>query len=230
MSLLGLSDYSLRQLISLDGFDIGAGEVTEDAWLDGVSKIRSELAPRPGNSLFEIGCGSGAFMRALGDDLKYTGIDLSTELVEIAQKAVPGGDFYVWDLNRTGGKLPKWEPTQTFDFCLIHGVLHYLDIETALETVRESLRLTSRKVFIGEIPNSSTRTESEEFRRESLPDGDYSAKYSLLEHTYFAEEVFQSIATDPEFRPYWKLNRYPLSLIETPQQKFRFAVLFTKRM
>tara|TARA_Y100000310_G_C20523424_1_gene734824 strand:+ start:745 stop:999 length:255 start_codon:yes stop_codon:yes gene_type:complete len=55
-------DDTLLSLIKLDGFDEGAGEISQVNWIEYVNWIRSKLAIDETDSIFEIGCGSGAFI------------------------------------------------------------------------------------------------------------------------------------------------------------------------
>jgi len=55
-------DDILTSLIKLDGFDEGAGEISQVNWIEYVNWIRSKLAIDETDSIFEIGCGSGAFI------------------------------------------------------------------------------------------------------------------------------------------------------------------------
>lgn len=214
--------------MDLDGFDIGAGGVSEKAWLRNADFIRLHLGAQKGDSVLDLGCGSGALMKALGEDLRFTGLDYSPDLLQVARRAVPSGVFMTWDLNRSGGHLPpaagEFGP---FDFVLIHGVLHYLDEANAREVVRESLRYARKGVLIGEIPRLELRDESEEFRSIRLSDGCYEQKHEGLKHTFFTENFFEEISGEPGFFA-WKFSIFSNSILEHDQQVFRFAVRYLR--
>lgn len=60
---------------------------------------RLELAP--GMSYFDAGCGSGmAAQIAVQQDLKVSGLDAASNLLEIAKTRVPNGDFQLGELER----------------------------------------------------------------------------------------------------------------------------------
>ena len=98
--------FSLGDLIALDGFDTGAGEVGEDAWTRSVHSVLLRLRARRGDSLLEVGCGAGAFLRAFGEGIDFFGFDYSSGLLQVAKKVIPTGSFVTWDLNQSGGKFP----------------------------------------------------------------------------------------------------------------------------
>ena len=55
----------LDALIKLDGFDTGAGRIDVADWRTYVEHIAEKLGIRNGETVFEVGCGAGAFLYAL---------------------------------------------------------------------------------------------------------------------------------------------------------------------
>lgn len=52
---------TLAELIRLDGFDGKTGKIEIKAWLKYIEDIQKQIGIRDNDSVFEIGCGSGAF-------------------------------------------------------------------------------------------------------------------------------------------------------------------------
>ena len=78
------------RLLTADGFDT-LGGVGESVWQDYVHKIVTRLRLTPESSVFEVGCGSGAFLYPLYmAGYSVAGIDYAGNLVKIAQEAMPG--------------------------------------------------------------------------------------------------------------------------------------------
>jgi hypothetical protein len=54
---------TLAQLIALDGFNSPFGGLHETShWLNYLDALRLKLSIREGDSIFEVGCGAGAFL------------------------------------------------------------------------------------------------------------------------------------------------------------------------
>ena len=53
---------SLDNLIRIDGFDNKYGEVDIESWKEIIDFCSKKLNIIPGESIFEIGCGAGAFL------------------------------------------------------------------------------------------------------------------------------------------------------------------------
>ena len=70
--------------------------VSEPAWRAFVEHVAETLDVGPGTSVFEVGCGAGAFLLPLDDNgYRVGGIDQSPESVAEAARAMPRGLFSV---------------------------------------------------------------------------------------------------------------------------------------
>lgn len=106
------------------------------------SPVVEWLAPVPGESLLDLGCGDGALTLRLAQmGLNVVGIDASASMVEAAQQLgldVSLRDMHEFDLGRH------------FDAVFTNAVLHWTrDIDAVLQCVRRHLHPTSR--FVGEF-------------------------------------------------------------------------------
>ena len=80
-------DETLLSLIRLDGFDEGAGKISQVHWIEYVNWIRYKLDINETDSIFEVGCGGGAFIYPfykMGH--KVAGIDYSSNMIKFIQK------------------------------------------------------------------------------------------------------------------------------------------------
>ncbi|MBI4195373.1 MAG: class I SAM-dependent methyltransferase [Betaproteobacteria bacterium] len=106
--------------------------------------ILRALAPRPGESLLDIGCGTGYFTRGFAGRLDgpVTGVDLNPEWVAFAARGARAGTSYaVADARR----LPFGD--RAFDLAISVTALCFIAEErTAIE---ELLRVTRRRFAIG---------------------------------------------------------------------------------
>lgn len=75
-------------------------------WIEGTDKFLSYLSP--GASILDVGCGPGHQAKYLIErGFKVTGIDLSENMIKLAQKACPTGHFLVKNIkNSLGFDLP----------------------------------------------------------------------------------------------------------------------------
>lgn len=83
------SDYTdlLSELIRLDGFDGKTGKIELDSWNKYISFICEKIDVRKDDTIFEIGCGSGAFLYPFyREGYKVEGVDYSPVLVDAAKK------------------------------------------------------------------------------------------------------------------------------------------------
>jgi 2-polyprenyl-3-methyl-5-hydroxy-6-metoxy-1,4-benzoquinol methylase len=89
-------DISLQDLIRADGFDHAGKVLDVERWERYTSAIAKQIGLRAGNSLYDVGCGSGAFIyRFYSAGHPVGGLDYSESLIEIAKQAMPDGHLYV---------------------------------------------------------------------------------------------------------------------------------------
>lgn len=103
--------------------------------------------PAKGESLLDVGCGTGAFIEQLKSmRLSVTGIDLSSNSISMALAASPWGSWTVGDAEN----LPFAD--NAFDILTFSGILHHLpDLENILKESRRVLK-TGGRIF-GYDPN-----------------------------------------------------------------------------
>lgn len=185
----------LQNLIDLDGFDSGAGKLTADVWRQYAGEIARLIGLRKGDSVFEVGCGSGAFLFALREmGAQVAGLDYSAGLIDAARKAMPEGNFCHAD-------AAELTPDPTFDFVIANGVFHYFpDQGYAGDVLARSMKKARRAVAVLEIPDASMREESERTRRSMLSPDEYKKKYQGLAHQYYSGAWFETLAAKMGFQ------------------------------
>jgi SAM-dependent methyltransferase len=213
-------DLDLKTLIELDGFDSGAGRIDAMDWQAYADVISKKLGVRDGATVFEVGCGAGAFLYALRQrhSLIVGGLDYSEGLISAAKVAMPDGDFLA-----TEAKLLN--PEITYDFVIANGVFHYFSCEYAAEVLARMLKKARIAVAILEIPDFQTRAESETIRRSMLSQDEYDKKYAGLEHTYYRRDWFNKQASAVSD---FSCETFDGCIPNYVQNNFRFGVVLKK--
>ncbi|MDP8568139.1 class I SAM-dependent methyltransferase [Methylophilus aquaticus] len=210
---------TLETLIALDGFDSGAGKINPADWQEYTRRISDKLALKSGHSVFEVGCGAGAFLYALRQQHTLTvgGLDYAAGLIEAAQQAMPDGDF-------------KAQPAQSmatdtrYDFVIANSVFHYFDEAMATQVFQAMWQKANIGVAILDIPHAATKEACERARREALSEAEYEEKYRGLHHTYYTPEWFSQQLPD---KPH---QAFESCVPNYAQSQYRFSVIFSKRL
>src|ERR1044071_9117083 len=108
------------------------------------------LAPRPGESVLDIGCGGGEtaldLARAVAPDGTVVGIDLSAAVLAFAQRAAEGRERVRFV--QADGQVFPFEPA-SFDAAFSRfGVMFFADPTAAFINIRRSLRPNGRLAFV----------------------------------------------------------------------------------
>ena len=90
----------------------------------GVEAVKRAIKfTKPGGHALDVGCGAGGRLVNIleGHDFALTGIDASREMIALARKAHPKGDFTVADIQ-------NWQSDDAFDFILAWDCLFHLPL------------------------------------------------------------------------------------------------------
>ncbi|MFA6519943.1 MAG: class I SAM-dependent methyltransferase [Candidatus Paceibacterota bacterium] len=108
----------------------------DEWWVGGTDSFIKKLPP--GAHVLDVGCGSGVKSKYLTDHgLKVTGIDISENLLEIAKREVPGGDFRVLSMTDIDSMV------ETFDGVFAQASLLHIPKKDAGDVVK---KMTGRLV------------------------------------------------------------------------------------
>jgi SAM-dependent methyltransferase len=171
----------LADLLAADGYDNPFGYITEQAWRAMVRQWIATLGIKPGMTVFEIGCGSGAFLHEFSQlGCRVGGLDLSPSLIRLARSVMPAGDFQVADAR-------SFRPREKIDVVVASGVfLYFPSRDYARSVLAEMAKAARHAVLVLDLPDLATEAEATASRIEAVggPE-EYAQRYRGLEHCYY---------------------------------------------
>jgi 2-polyprenyl-3-methyl-5-hydroxy-6-metoxy-1,4-benzoquinol methylase len=213
----GIAD--LSELIKLNGWDSPTGEFTVDNWLTYVEYVSRCVDIQKGDTIFEIGCGSGAFLYPFyqrGNEI--SGADYSEALVSIAKRLMPGGIFNTME-------AIEIDSEKKYDIVLSNGVfLYFPDLSYAKEVLRKMFKMARRKVAVLEVNDEKKRDVWLKSRIAALGEEEYKKKYKGLDHLFFTRKYFETVAEE---------NSWAVTFVHTPENiypaaTYRFGAIFSR--
>ena len=184
-------DTVLSKLIAADGFDTGYGTITEKDWNDYIFYIANKLNITESDTIFEVGCGAGAFLFNFYKNGNIVGgIDYSNNLIKIANQYLPNGKFSV-------SEALNLDVEEKFDFVISNSVFFYFPSYIYAKKVLVSMIEKSKYcIAILEVNDSNKKEESMKLRKGYLTEEEYKDRYDGLEHLYYEKDWFIDIATE----------------------------------
>lgn len=210
---------SLNEILALDGFGDGPDCVDPEDWLVFTSSVAQECGIEPGQTVLELGCGAGAFLKGLQiavNSLRIFGVDYSPGLLETARLAIPEGTF-------TEADLRSLELGKDFDFIIAHSVFQYLDFAAAERVLLSSLARARRAFAILDIYRADVRHQTEAIRRFAAHDKRNDESYQNLSHSYYDFDFFSKFEGDG-----WTLRETTARISRYRFRDLRFSVVFSK--
>lgn len=202
--LISNNDSVLSKLIAADGFDTGFGTISEDDWISYSKYISNKLDIKYNDSIFEVGCGSGAFLYNFYQNKNAVGgIDYSENLISIANDYLKDGHFYCDEAINIDVKIK-------YDIVLSNSVFFYFSsLEYSQKVLEKMISKANKAIAILEISDNEYKHESLKVRKENMTEEEYNERYEGLNHLYYDKQWFIDIA-----------KRYNLK-IEIEQQNIR---------
>lgn len=110
--------------------------------------VISRIAPKPGQSVIDIGCGAGALslnLAASSVNVAVTGVDVSEPLLAVARARAAAVGAKARFVN---GDAAVWKPEELADFAISRfGVMFFADPVAAFANIRKSLHKDGRIAF-----------------------------------------------------------------------------------
>lgn len=177
----------LLELKRSNGFDIN-GVLTFDAYYEQYEEFRNHLQKgRQIQSVYEIGCGSGANLYLFEkENYKCGGIDYSAGLTAVARKVLRSTDILCADAEEV--------PTDIcYDAVFSNAVFSYFDnIEYAERVLEKMYEKSSYSIGLMDIHDIEMKEEFIAYRRQI--DKDYDIRYKNLPKLFYSKEFFVEFA------------------------------------
>ncbi len=219
------ADFSLKTLISLNGFDTGVGSYNEEDWHQMVSDFCVRASLSANSKILEVGCGCGAFLLQISQVISVDcyGIDYSESLIEVAQMAIPRGKFRVGEANKL------LFPTKKFDIIFSHSVFQYFPNHNYANEVLAVLCSQigqGGKLLLMDLNDVNMKeTYHADRMREYKSPTDYAKTYTNLNHLFFDKN---SLSNRLETLGMSNIEFFPHAVHNYGNSKFRFNLICTK--
>ena len=210
----------LESLIKADGFDSGAGSFGVEDWKKYTLEYFQRLGISSGDTIYDVGCGSGAFLYDLYLQ-KYIvgGGDYSMSLIHLAKTIMPNGDF-------TCDEAININTDQAYDFILSHSVFHYFkDLNYAKGVLAKMIQKSNKKIGIFDINDKAKENQYHQIRMGDMDRQEYKEKYKGLDHLFYEKNWFKEIAKEFNL----KISIFDQTFENYTNSNLRFNVVMEKR-
>lgn len=197
------------------GFDVVKDKLSYQSFLDWYSDIKEKLcrhapAGEAIQSVYEVGCGSGANLFLFErDGLECGGLDYSARMLSCAKQVLRTADIRCAD----ACDLPV-EPQ--YDAVISASVFGYFTDEAYAETVLEKMcRKARHSIGVLDIADVEKQEAYLQYRRQSIPN--YEERYKGLPRLFFDKAFFTAFAhrhgleieiSPVELKNYWNSQFY----------------------
>ena len=183
--------FDLADLIKLNGFDGDGTSFTPDAWLQYIATFQTKIPIDPSDSIFEFGCGCGAFLMPFYEKgHEVGGVDYSEVLISVARTNMINAELRLQNVNEPCG-------AKFYDIVVSHSVFHYFEsYDFARIICRNMIQKSSKKVAILDVPNMQLKKESERARALAQTSDGARRIRNDVRHLYFKKEWFEKVAKD----------------------------------
>jgi len=180
-------------LVKADGFSSSSRKYEEDSWTEYCESFFLKLNILQNESIFEVGCGSGAFLYLLY--LKkniVAGIDYSSSLINLARKLMPEGNFICED-------VINFQSNNSYDVVLSHSVFQYFkDLNEAELVIKSMAQMAKKKIAVFDVTDITKydlfhSVRMNNYINEGFSEDDYKKRYQGLTHLFFSKDWFEEI-------------------------------------
>jgi ubiquinone/menaquinone biosynthesis C-methylase UbiE len=186
---LEVNNLTHNDLFKLNGFDGLHSSINEDTIIPALTEYSKKMNLFGDESIYEIGCGAGAFLYHWHTMNHHVGgCDISESLLEYADKAIPNRTWECIEANKLNVK-DKYDHVISFS-----TFFYFPNYVYAKEVVYRMIMKANKSISIFDIPDLELKKETESFRKETIPN--YEESYADLKHLYYPKEWWTNIANE----------------------------------
>ncbi|WP_295153703.1 class I SAM-dependent methyltransferase [uncultured Brachyspira sp.] len=198
------SNLTLSDLISIDGFDSSGKVLDADSWVAYAKHVCMSVNDiNNKKSILEIGCGAGAFLKAmeslLNKESKIYGIDYSQNLINIAKLIFNAENFNCIEAI----DIDRLYKNDYFDLIFSNSAFQYFKNKEyaflLIDKLYNLLQVNGDLVLL-DLNNIEKESEYHKIRMAGMTKEEYEKKYSYLNHLFFSEEEIFSYISHLGFR------------------------------
>ncbi len=214
-----IEDYILELLINSNGFNSKNTEFTVLNWKEYTDELYKKIGISSKDSIFEVGCGSGAFLYPLFcKGHLISGLDYSQVLVNLANKIICNRFICEEAIN-----LPV---NEKFDIVLSHSIFFYfINLQYAENVIKKMILKSNKKIVILDINDNTKKEAYHNLRASLIGMEEYKKKYYGLEHLFYDKDWFKEIAEKYNL----DIKIFDTSYKKYPMSEFKFNVIFEKK-
>ena len=185
------------ELKRLDGFDTVQGGIPYQSLINQYKQIKEYLIDLTQarldvdniESVYEVGCGSGANLYLLENDGYRTGgIDYSSSLLDAARQVLKSNDL-------TCDEAKNLNVHPEYDVLLSNSVFSYFESdEYAKEVVERMIKKANYGIGLVDIHDVDLKDAYTEYKRSIVPN--YDELYKDLNKHYYSKDFFRTIAEE----------------------------------
>jgi len=210
-----IEDVTHIELLKANGYDSTRSNLTPDTLRIAQNYYSKILDIHIKDSIYEVGCGSGAFLYPFWlHNHPVGGLDLSHNLIKLAQTNIYEGQF-------TQGEAKHMNVEEKYDHVMSFGCfLYFPNHEYAEDVILKMLEKATKTVSIYEIPDEAYKNECELMRRANVGPA-YDTDYEGLQHLYFSKQWFCDFAKKHDLH----LTLFDQVIPDYESGKYRFCVV-----
>ena len=188
---LGDTNAVFSELKRVDGFDLEGG-IPIESLLTQFNNTMRELELKKGDSVFEVGAGSGANLFLFAKQgLSVGGLDYSEKLLAILRRVVPSENLLEC-IHAEAKDLPT---DKKYDAVFSNGVFVYFSDLSYAKTVMEKMLAKSKgNIGVLDVYDEAKKDECMAHRKATIPD--YEERYKDLPKLFYPREFFEGFARE----------------------------------